>query len=115
MARYIQPAELLKEIIESKKNGELSPRALEMLMKMTQEISKMLKYRQPEDKEDCIAFALEDIIRYWDRFDPEKSTNAFAFYTQMIKNGLAKGWGKLHPIKPSLRVSISSEGGVYNI
>jgi DNA-directed RNA polymerase specialized sigma subunit len=115
VARYVEPKELLAEIIASKEKGELSPRALEILMKMTHEISRMLKYRHIEDKEDCISFALEDLLKYWDRFDPARSTNAFAFYTQVIKNGLAKGWGKLHPIKPSKKVSISQENGIYNI
>ena len=30
-------------------------------------------------------------------FNPEKSTNPFAFYTSVITNGIAKGWDKLHP------------------
>jgi DNA-directed RNA polymerase specialized sigma subunit len=81
---------------------------------MIKEISKVFKYKMEEDKEDCQAFAMEDVIRYWNRFDPEKSNNAFAFYTQMIKNGFAKGWRRLYPIKSSQKISISKEYGVYN-
>lgn len=114
MARYVDSRELLAEIIKSKEQNKLTPRALEMLMRMSREISKVLKYKIEDDREDCICFALEDILRYWDRFDPAKSTNAFAFYTQMIKNGLAKGWRRLYPIKASQKVSISQDGGVYN-
>lgn len=114
MAQYVSNKELLEEIIKSKEKGELTPRALEMLDRMIKEISKIFKYKLNEDREDCQAFAMEDVIKYWDRFDPSKSNNAFAFYTQMIKNGFAKGWRRLYPIKSSLKVSISKDGGVYN-
>jgi DNA-directed RNA polymerase specialized sigma subunit len=115
MAQYVNNRELLEAIVLSKEKGELSPAALKMLDRMVKEISKVFKYKMEEDREDCMAFAMEDVIKYWDRFNPEKSNNAFAFYTQMIKNGYAKGWRRLYPIKSSLKVSISKEYGVYNI
>jgi len=115
MAQYVSNKELYLQIITSKENGALTPEALKMLDRMIKEISKIFKYKMEEDKEDCQAFAMEDVIKYWDRFNPEKSNNAFAFFTQMIKNGYAKGWRRLYPIKASQKVSISKEYGVYNI
>ena len=32
------------------------------------------------------AYAMVSLVRTWDRFKPERSDNAFAFYTQCIKN-----------------------------
>ena len=115
MANYVSNKQLYEQIIVSKDKGELTPDALKMLDKMVKEISKVFKYKMEEDREDCQAFAMEDVIKYWDRFNPEKSNNAFAFYTQMIKNGYAKGWRRLYPIKSSMKVSISKEYGIYNI
>jgi DNA-directed RNA polymerase specialized sigma subunit len=114
MAQYVSNKLLLLAIIESKEKGVLTSDALTMLDRMVKEISKVFKYKMEEDREDCQAFAMEDVIKYWNRFDPEKSNNAFAFFTQMIKNGFAKGWRRLYPIKSSLKVSISQEHGVYN-
>lgn len=114
MAQYVNNKELYQEICKSKELQELTPKAVTMLVRMVNEISKIFKYKMEEDREDCQAFAMEDVIKYWNRFKPEKSTNAFAFYTQMIKNGYAKGWRKLYPIKSSLKVPISKEYGVYN-
>lgn len=114
MSQYINPKELYEQIVISKQNGELTPDALNMLNKMVKEISKVFKYKMEEDREDCQSFAMEDVIKYWDRFNPEKSNNAFAFYTQIIKNGYAKGWRRLYPIKSSLKISINKEHGVYN-
>lgn len=115
MAKYVSNKELLKEIIESKAQGSLTPRAIVLLDKMIDEISKVFKYRLEEDREDCKAFAMEDVIKYWNRFDPEKSSNAFSYYTQLIKHGSAKGWRRLYPIKASMMISISGEHGIYNI
>jgi DNA-directed RNA polymerase specialized sigma subunit len=115
MAQYVNNKLLLEAIVKSKEQEKLTPEALVMLDRMVKEISKVFKYKMEEDREDCQAFAMEDVIKYWNRFNPEKSNNAFAFFTQMIKNGFAKGWRRLYPIKSSLKVSISQEYGIYNI
>lgn len=110
----ISNKDLFEEINRSKELGALTPRALAMLDLMIKKISPKFKYKLEEDREDCQSFAMEDVIKYWNRFNPEKSNNAFAFFTQMIKHGYAKGWRRLYPIKASLKVSISKEHGVYN-
>jgi len=114
MAKYVDNRELYREIISSKEKGALTPRAVELLWKMCKEISKVFKYKYEEDREDCVSYAMEDVIKYWKSFDPAKSTNPFAYYTQMIKHGSSKGWRVLHPIKDSKKVSISTDNGVYN-
>ena len=114
MAQYINQKEFYEEICKCKAQGALTPKALTMLKKMVKEISKVFKYKFEEDREDCQAFAMMDVIRYWDRFDPERSNQAFAYYTSIIKKGMGKGWHKLHPIKASCFISISKENGVHN-
>lgn len=115
MAVYVKNSLLLKEIIKSKEEGKLTPQAVTYLNKIVKECSRVLKYKDPLDKEDCQAFAMLDILLYWNRFNPERSSNAFAFYSQIAKNGLAKGWRKLHPVKSTDMVRISQSQGIYNI
>ena len=107
--------DLLEEINLSKQNDVLTKRALEMLMLLILKLSEKFKYKYPQDREDCEAAAIEDVLRYWNRFNPEKSSNAFSYYTQMSKNGFAKGLRKLYPIKAGMKVSISKEYGIHNI
>lgn len=114
MAVYVKNADLLREIIESKKQGKLTPKAVEMFIKIANESSKKLKYKDPMDREDCISSAIEDLLKYWKRFDPEKSLNAFAYFSQITKHGFAKGWKKLHHPEAGQMVSISHDG-IYNI
>jgi hypothetical protein len=116
MAKYIDQKKLFQEIIISKRDGELTPLALEMLIVIPNELSKALKFKYEEDRKDCIAFAIEDLLRYWRGFDPNMSSNAFAYYTQIAKNGLAKGWKKLHGKTQNIRIiNINESDGISNI
>ncbi len=111
---YADPEELKREVLISLEKGELTPRLVEIFQRMANEISKKFRYKDEEDRQDCIAFAMMDVIRYWKSFNPEKSKYPFAYYTQILKNGFAKGWRKLHPISSVDQISISSEN-FYNI
>jgi hypothetical protein len=119
MAIYVKNEDLLAEILISLEKGELTPKALEMLMLIVDRASTKLKYNNEMDREDCKAFALFEVIKYWNRFKPEKSTNAFAYFTQQIKNGFAKGWDVLHPkrYKGTIRMSGSpdSPDGIFSL
>lgn len=118
MAVYVKPKELYLEIIKSKEQDTLTPRALEMLMLMAERTSTKLKYRNPSDREDCVASAYVEIWKYWRSFDPAKGSNAFAYYTEIIKKGLAKGWNQLHPKKYAGTISIDAHedsDGIYTI
>lgn len=110
---YVKNSDLLKEIIVSKEKGSLTPKALDMLMRIANESNKRLRYKNPLDKEDCISGAIEDLLRYWDRFDPAKSNNPFAFYSQMAKHGFGKVWKKLHPEGFDNTLSLSQDN-VYS-
>lgn len=117
---YLKNSELFAEIILSKKNNELTERAQKMLILLANKVSTKLKYKNPEDRKDCISFAYLDILKYWRGFDPAKSSNAFAYYTEMIKKGFAKGWNHLHPKKYAGTLSLDGglddgSEGIYSI
>jgi len=115
MPIHVKNKDLREAIIASKEKDVLSPEALEMLMLMADKFSNKLSYIYQEDKEDCISFAVMDCYQYWRGYDPEKSQNAFAYYTQIIKNGFAKGWRKLYGNMPkSSKISISQHQ-IYNL
>jgi DNA-directed RNA polymerase specialized sigma subunit len=111
---YVDPKELKEELAKSKERDELTPQAIAIFQTMAMEASKKLRYRDEEDRKDCIAFAMMDVVRYWRSYNPEKSNNPFAYFTQMIKNGFAKGWRKLHPLSAGEKVSLSHDN-VYTI
>lgn len=120
---YLNGPDLLAEIIKSKEEDQLTPKAIKMLQLLTEKAVTKLHYRNKMDKDDCIQSAMMDILKYWRGFKPEKSNNAFAYYTTIIYKGAAKGWNKLHPEtkKKIEKISLSNSfndsegGGIYSI
>jgi len=106
---YVKNKELYEEICISLEQKKLTIKARDMLILIAERANNRLYYNNPQDKEDCIQFALLDLFKYWDRFKPWKTKNAFSFYTQVAKNGYAKGWNKIHPGK--YKGTLSLEGG----
>ena len=92
---YLNNKDLYNEIVQSKEDGKLTRTATKMLILLSERAQLKLKYANPQDKEDCLAFAQLDLMKYWDRFKPEKTKNAFAYYTSICINGYAKGWHML--------------------
>jgi hypothetical protein len=113
--------ELYGEIVLSKAQGKLTPRALILLMLIADGVSRKLPYIKIADKEDCASSAKLDLLKYWAGFNPIYK-NAFAYYTEIAKKGAAKGWNKLYPKKYAGTISLDSTGygsdssdGVYSI
>lgn len=116
---YVSNPALLKQIIISKEQGELTDEALQMLMLMVENISSKKKYPSKEEKEDCQQQAILDCLLYWKSFDPSKSAqpNPFAYFTSLITNGIAKGWNSLHPENKKAKGAIftSIDNNIYSI
>lgn len=115
---YLNNADLYDEIVKSKQQDELTPKALEFLMLLAEKANSKLYYSNQMDKEDCIARAKMDLWLYWRNFDPTKSTNAFAYYTEIAKNAFAKSWDALHPKKYQGTIFLDSANngnGIYSI
>lgn len=115
MANYISGKQLFNEIVISKNNNELTPEAVNMFIKLANELSQTLKFKYDDDKRDCVAFAISDLLLYWRNFDPSKSTNAFAYFTQVTKNGLAKGFKKIRGDGANYKLIPINDDGIMNI
>ncbi len=122
---YINNKEFTADIIECKKNGELSDFSVKCFISLANRAVDRLYFKDYRDREDCIQSAILDCLKYWKSFDETKmvSPNAFAYFTQICKNGYAKEWKKIHK-KTGLDaddtlefISISSTGenSVYSI
>jgi len=116
---YIKNKDLKRALQESKEKGELTLETIKMFSLIVNGMSKTHSYRDLEDREDCISSGMEDLIKYWNRYDPEKSDNPFAFITQIAHNGMKKGWKKIHPPKSVKTIPFSKitkdDDSTYNI
>jgi len=117
---YLNNKDLYAEIVASKEQDKLTPKAEKMLVMLAERAIRKLSYVNEDDRQDCLQFAILDLLKYWKNFNPQY-TNAFAYFTEIAKRGYAKGWNKLHPqkYKDTLSIDRSSsaqgEGGIFNI
>ena len=96
MAVYLKNKNLLSEFHRCKERGELTPEMTQMFILLVNRIAHKFYYQRYEDGQDAKQTALYHLVRAWHKFNPEKSDNPFAFYTQVAKMGFATGWNQLH-------------------
>lgn len=120
---YISNRELLLEIIQSQKDDKLTYKAEMMFQILGERVIRKFRYSNEEDKKDCLQTAMYDLYRNWRNFNPARSENAFAYFTEIAKRALARGWNELHTLKgdPNKEIQVFSiesanDGdGMYNI
>ena len=107
---YLNNRDLHAAMSESKELGHLTPVAEKMLMLLAERTIRKMSYARAADKDDCLQFAMLDLLKYWKNFNPD-FPNAFAYFTEIAKRGYAKGWNKIHPKKYTGTISIDGVGG----
>tara|TARA_Y100000004_G_scaffold87987_1_gene98630 strand:+ start:745 stop:1239 length:495 start_codon:yes stop_codon:yes gene_type:complete len=77
-----------KKVIASKENGTAKPRVPnyigECFLKIATHLSYKPNFVNYMFREDMICDGIENCLQYIDNFDPEKSSNPFAYFTQII-------------------------------
>ncbi len=92
---YVNNKEFLQAMISfrdsvmlAEKNGEERPRVTpyigECLMKIAVHLSHKPNFINYTFKEEMISDGIENCLQYIDNFNPEKSQNPFAYFTQII-------------------------------
>jgi DNA-directed RNA polymerase specialized sigma subunit len=83
---YLNNKDLLAEIIKSKKEGQMSDKLARMLQMLCARYGSRGNFANYTYNEDMQAYAMYMLVRTWSSFNPEKSNNPFAFFTQCVKN-----------------------------
>ena len=96
---YLHNRDLYAEIVVSKAQGKLTNKSKLMLEILAKRTIKKMRYWSNDDKMDCYQSGLLDMFANWYNFNEEKSENAFAYFTEVFKRGLAKGFNQLYSKK----------------
>ena len=91
MAKYVNNRKLYYETIVSKALGKPTADLNHMLMLMAVNSMKKFTYYNEDDYNDCYGEAVIHILKNWHMFDPTKSDNPFAYFTEIIKRGATAG------------------------
>ncbi len=83
---YLTNADLLPAVLEAKEKGRMTDKLAKMLMLLTDRYSRKSNFCGYSFREDMVSAALINLVKNALQFNPEKSSNPFAFYTTAIKN-----------------------------
>lgn len=83
---YVSNVELLEEIKDYKKTGICSERLGHMLILMAKNYSSKGNFAGYTWRQDMVSNAVYTCIKYLHNFNPEKSSNAFSYITQIMGN-----------------------------
>ncbi len=114
-SHYVKNSVLREELIKCRDQDKLTDEAVSMFTQIATKLSASIKYNDPEDRKDCIAYAVLDCVRYWRNYDPSVSENAFAYITSVCRNGFAKGWRALGKMKCPDSQVISLSDDIYSL
>jgi len=89
MAQYVNNKKLLQHLIDYKERKRHNPNAqiddyiAHSIMEIASKFASRPNFSGYTFREDMVSDAIENVIRYIDNFDPEKSHNPFAYITQI--------------------------------
>lgn len=83
---YLSNKELLASVIEAKSKGFMTDKLARMLQLLCSKYAKKGSFVNYSYNDDMQSYAMMMLVRTWNSFNPEKSNNPFAFFTQCIKN-----------------------------
>jgi DNA-directed RNA polymerase specialized sigma24 family protein len=83
---YLNNRELLAAVKHAKTLGKMSDHLAQMLQLLCAKYAKKGNFANYTYNDDMQAYAMLMLVRTWNSFDPKKSQNPFAFFTQCIKN-----------------------------
>lgn len=85
-SKYINKGVLLAATMKAKEAGHMTDELAKLLQLLTSQYGSAYRFASYSYNDDMQSYAMMMLVRTWDRFNPERSDNAFAFYTQCIKN-----------------------------
>jgi hypothetical protein len=83
---YLNNADMLVQLKISLHDGKMSDTFTHMMMMLTDRYGSLARFAGYTYIDDMKAYALLMVVRTWFKFDPKKSSNPFAFFTQCIKH-----------------------------
>ncbi len=83
---YVKNSDLLAEIVQFKIDGRASENLGRMIMMIAENLSSKGSFSGYTWKKDMVSEAVLTCLKYIKNFDETKSSNAFAYITQICKN-----------------------------
>lgn len=84
MPVYLKPADLLAEVKRAQSLEQITPKLGEMFLLMVENYIKKGNWNGYSYRDDMVGHAMVSLCNAAFKFNPEKSNNAFSYYTSVI-------------------------------
>lgn len=124
---YLNNKDMLAEVVKSKEQGKMTNKLAHMLQTLAARYGRKGNYSNYTYNDDMQAYAMYMLVKTWDKFNPEKSSNPFAFFTQCIKHSFIQYLNQEkrqrdirdsmlveHGLTPSYTYQMEHSGKVYD-
>ena len=68
---YLNNRDLYDQMVLSKEQDKLTRDAEKMLILLAEKAINRMKYVSEDDRNDCLQFAILDLLKYWRNFNPK--------------------------------------------
>jgi len=85
VVNYLSNKNLLIQFAISNQQGKMSDELAKMCMMLVERYAKKSNFSGYTYNDDMQAYALVNLVKYWNKFDVTRSDNPFAFLTQCVK------------------------------
>jgi len=82
---YLNNKDLLKQIELSHQQDKITDELANMFLLLCRRYAKMPNFINYSYNDDMQSYALLTLVKVWRSFDPKKSSNPFAYFTQTVK------------------------------
>jgi hypothetical protein len=93
--KRINNRELYCEVIISKERGIISPRLLEMLLMIGDNLITKFHFTNYDWRLDCLQYGYSRVLENWMQFNEIIYSNPFAYYTEIYKRAFAFQYNQL--------------------
>lgn len=83
---YLRNKDFLAELIECQEAGKMSDKLGEMFMMLAERYSSKYQFAGYSYRDELVNNAIVACCNAWNKFDPGKSSNPFAFFTVVTNN-----------------------------
>lgn len=86
VTNYLNNRDLLAQVVSCQRTGKMSNELVKMLTLLVERFSTKGNFAGYSYIEDMRSHAMVNLVTAWKKFNPDKSSNPFAFFTECVKN-----------------------------
>lgn len=109
---YINNSDLLREIELSHKQNRMTEELGKMSIELCKRYAKHPQYANIySHEEDMKAFGIMTLVKVWRSFNPEKSNNPFAYFTQILRHAFYQ-YGNSEKKQQDTKIAVKKDLGL---